>query len=235
MTGFRFAVGSLAVVTAVAAAACAGAAEPAGSSEPATSALPPTTAAREFGVPAHMTIPDEGTVTVEFVTYGDVDPDDEIPFGVVPNVQIAVIWEREPIDARDSIRHLDDWWMTVGGNDKGIDRRIFPGVRVQSTAEKLAASPARFVVTGSDGKSEISIDYTDDGSYLYSFCVMSPVVDDLIAGCNYRPISLWKYGSDMTVHAYFTHGYAIVEEGIGGEERYQRFLDGEILTESATV
>ena len=233
MAGFKLAVGSLAVVTA---AACAGGAEPASSSEPAPSAPPQTTAAREFGVPAQMTIPDEGTVTVRFVTYGDVDLDDEIPFGVVPNVQIAVIWEREPIDRRDSIRHLDDWWMTVGGNDKGIDRRIFPGVRVQSTAEKLATAPARFVATGSDGKLEISVDYTDDGSYLYSFCVMSPVVDDLIAGCNYRPISLWKYGSsDMIVYAYFTHGYAIVEEGLGGEERYRRFLDGEILKESATV
>ena len=122
MTGFKLAVSSLAVVAAVAAAACADAPEPAGSSAPATSAPPPPpAAAREFGAPAQMTIPDEGTVTVRFVTYGDVDPDDEIPFGVVPNVQIAVIWEREPIDARDSIRHLDDWWMTVGGNDKGIE------------------------------------------------------------------------------------------------------------------
>ena len=83
----------LAVVTA---AACAGAAEPAGSSEPASS-VPPTTEAREFGVSARADPPDEGTVTVRFVTYGDIDPDDEVPFGVIPDVQIAIIREDEII------------------------------------------------------------------------------------------------------------------------------------------
>lgn len=71
---------------------------------------------------------------------------------------------------------------TVGGNDLGIERRIPPGVRVQSTAEKLAAAPARFITTGFDGTAEIHINYIDDGAYDYSSCVISPIVDDLMAG-----------------------------------------------------
>ena len=234
VAGLRLVYGSLAVVMA---ANCSnGGASLAPSVSSSASLATTTWPVRGFEAQDQVDFPDEDTITVRFVTYGDVDLDDDIPFGMIPDVQIAVIRERELISAHDSIRHLDDWWMTVGGNDAGIDRRIFPGVRVQSTAEKLAAAPARFVATGSDGKLEISIDYTDDGYYAYSFCVISPDVDDLIAGCNYRPISLWKYGSsDTTVYVYLTHGYAIVEEGLGGEERYQRFLEGEILKETATV
>lgn len=233
VVGLRLVCGSLAVVVA---AACSGGGASAGSSSsPATTTWP----VREFGVPDSEDFPEEGAVTVKFVTYGDVDPDDEVPFGVMPDVQIAVIREKESTGTRgSSIRHLDNWWMTVGGIGPSIHRPIPPGVRVQSTAEKLAAAPARFVTTGSDGTLEISIDHTGTRSYLYSFCVMSPVVDDLIAGCNHRSISLLNYvmTSDiMTVYLYFAYGYAIVEEGPNGDGRYQRFLDGEVLRDPAKV
>lgn len=230
----KLAWGPLAVIVT---ASCSGGGASAGSSSsPTTTAWP----VREFGVPDLVDFPDEGTVTVRFVTYGDVDLDDEVPFGMVPDVQIAIIKEKESIGVLDSIEHLDNWWMTVGGIGPGIHRRIPPGVRAQSTAEKLAAAPARFAATGSDGTSKISIDYkyTTAGSQLFSFCVMSPIIDNLIAGCNYRSISLLNYimTSDvMTVYAYFNHGYAIVEEGPNGDERYQRFLDSEVLKEPALV
>ena len=235
MAGFRLAVGSLAVMTA---AACAGAPEPAGSSAPATSAPPPpTAAAREFGVPAR--IPDEGTVTVRFVTYGDIDPDDEVPFGMIPDVQIAIIREKEVIDKEgyigknespyETIDYLDEWWETVGGHDLGIKKRIPPGVRVQSTSEQLAAAPARFVTTGPDGTAESPITYYKD-SWSFTFCALSPAVDNLIAGCSpqsiyIRPIPRSK-SEEITIQIYFTHGYAIVEPWRVDGDRFQRFSDG---------
>ena len=227
MAGSKLAISALAVVTA---AACAGAAEPAGSSEPASSAPPPTTTAREFGVPARVSIPDEGTVTVEFVTYGDIDPDDEVPFGMIPNVQIAIIKEDEIMgedyftkekEIRDNLRL---WWETVGGHDLGIEKHIPPGVSVQSTQEQLAAAPARFVTTGPDGKAVVPVDYTRD-SYMYSFCAISPVVDNLIAGCNTWSMSLLG-PTETSIQIYFTHGYAIVEPWRVDGDRFRRFSDG---------
>ena len=226
MAGFKLAVGSLVV------AACAGASEPAGSSEPAPSVPPPTTAARQFGVPDQADPPDEGTVTVRFVTYGDIDPDDEVPFGMVPDVQIAIIKEDEIIgedyftkekEIRDNLRL---WWETVGGHDLGIEKRIPPGVSVESTQEQLAAAPARFVTTGSDGTVEVPVDYTRD-SYTYSFCAISPVVDNLIAGCNSNKWGISLRGvKETTIQIYFTHGYAIVEAWQVDGDRFQRFSDG---------
>ena len=231
VAGFKLAIGSLMVVMA---AACSGAPEPAGSSAPATSAPPPTTATREFGVPAQMTIPDEGTVTVRFVTYGDIDPDDEVSSGLIPDVQIAIIREEEVIMKEGYINeyeseyettdYLGDWWETVGGHDLGIKRRIPPGVRVQSTPEQLAVTPARFVTTGPDGTVEVPVDYTRD-SYMYSFCAISPVVNHLIAGCNTRGMSLLG-AKEVNIQIYFTHGYAIVEAGPVDGDRFQRFSDG---------
>ena len=231
MAGFKLAGGLLVVVMA---AACTGAAEPAGSSEPASSVPPTTTAAREFGVPARVSdIPDEGTLTVRFVTYGDIDPDDEVPFGMIPDVQIAIIREDETIgedyftkekEIRNNVRL---WWETVGGHDLGIMKRIPPGVRVQSTPEQLAAAPAHFVTTGPDGTVEVPVDYTKD-SYMYSFCAISPVVDNLIAGCNTRGMSLLapKWVRETSIQIYFSHGYAIVEPWRVGGDRFQRFSDG---------
>ena len=231
MAGFKLAIGSLMVVLA---AACASAPEPAGSSEPAPSVPPPTTAAREFGVPAQMTIPDEGTVTVRFVTYGDIDPDDEVPFGMIPGVKIAIIKEDETIgedyftkekEIRDNLRL---WWETVGGHDLGIEESSPPGVRIQSTSEQLAVAPARFVTTGPDGTLEMPIAYDLDESDKYSFCTISPVMNYLIAGCSYQNISLWRYvrtAETMAIYVYFTHGYAIVEDSFNGGERFQRFSD----------
>ena len=227
VAGFKLAVGSLVVVMA---AACTDAPEPAGSSAPATSAPPPTTAAREFGVPARVSIPDEGTVTVEFVTYGDIDPDDGVPFGMIPNVQIAIIKEDEIIgedyftkekEIRDNLRL---WWETVGGHDLGIEKHIPPGVSVQSTQEQLASAPARFVTTGPDGTVEVPVDYTRN-SYMYSFCAISPVVDHLIAGCNTRSMSLLG-PTETSIQIYFTHGYAIVEPWRVDGDRFRRFSDG---------
>ena len=187
-------------------------------------------------------LPDEGTVTVRFVTYGDIDPDDEVPFGMIPDVQIAIIkdreviiWEGNEYESRyeyEATYHLRDWWETVGGHNLGIEKRIPPGVRVQSTPEQLTAAPARFATTGPDGTLEMSIAYDLNKSENqdYHFCAMSPVVDSLIAGCNYQPyISLKRYigsGDAMTIYVYFAHGYAIVEDSFKGGDRFRRFSDG---------
>ena len=116
------------------------------------------------------------------------------------------------------------WWETVGGHDLGIKQLIPPGVRVQSTPEQLAAAPARFVTTGPGGTLEMPIAYNLNESNKYSFCAMSPVVDSLIAGCNYqRYISPWRYvqfGDTMIIYVYFTHGYAIVEDSFTASDRF---------------
>ena len=46
-------------------------------------------------------------VRVRFVAYGDVDPNDDIDFGVIPDLQIAVINDRES----------SEWWNSVGGDN----------------------------------------------------------------------------------------------------------------------
>lgn len=248
MAGLRLACGSLAVV---AAAACSGGGAPpappadsgsspmpeavtASSGPPASSTdsaswpAPTTSTVRELTAPVRASDPQvKGTVTVRFVSYGDADPDDGVPFGVVPHVKIAVISEED----------LSDWWATVGGNDLGIYQYIPPGARVQSTAEKLASAPAHFVTTGPDGTVEIPIDYTRDSS-TYQFCAISPIVDDLIAGCNPFTISisgLWR-PEEATIQIYFAYGHATVKLRQADGDRYQQLIDGsEISEEPATV
>lgn len=157
------------------------------------------------------------TAPIRFVTYGDINSDDDIPCGMLPDVRIAVI--------QDSYTPILDWWTAVGGNELGIER--FPpstGVRVPSTADNLSDAPAQFVTTGPDGTAEILLASYDE-RFHYMFCAISPI-DDLIAGCNH--ISNWsgpEDGSDIsTVYIYFTHGHAIVE--VWSSDRYQGFLDG---------
>lgn len=83
----------------------------------------------------------------------------------------------------------------------------------------------------------MSIAYNLSDDHDYVFCAMSPVVDSLIAGCNYQNMSLWRYirsGDAMTIYVYFIHGYAIVEDSFNGGDRFRRFSDGvEVSDESA--
>ena len=168
-------------------------------------------------------------VRVRFIAYGDVDPSDDINFGMIPDLLIAVI-----NDGRES----SDWWNTVGvGNfddmPPGARMHIPPGAQIQSTAEAIAASPIDFITTRLDGTSET---YLNPSEY-FSVCVISPV-DALIAGCSLSE-SIWGR-HDPIFYIYFSHGRVYIDRGQDGSERYHRFLYGHqgsysLLGEPATI
>ena len=153
--------------------------------------------------------------TVRLVAYGDVDSDDDVPCGMLPDVRIAVISEEFFGE-----QAFQDWWEAVGGNELGIEEYIPPGVRVPSTAGRLSDAPAQFVTTSSDGTVEVPVAYEPE-PYDYMFCAIWPL-DDLIAGCNYLPSAVLSIYT--TVYVYLAHGYAVVD--LDSSDRYQRFLDG---------
>ena len=154
----------------------------------------------------------DDTVTVRFVAYGDMDSDDDVPCGMLPDVRIAVV------EANNRL----NWWKAVGGSELGIERFIPPGARVPTTAERLAAAPAQFTITGADGTVNMLI--ADDPEIrVYSVCAILPG-DDLIAGCNHNDFRIGESVFNSTVYIYFTHGHATLE--VGSSDRYQRFLNG---------
>lgn len=148
--------------------------------------------------------------TVRFVAYGDVDRGDDVGCGMLSSVKLAVV------NGYDDIL---SWWRLVGA-DLGIGGGLAPpGLQIPSSDERLSAAPARFLTTGPGGTAEAFIGNVG----WYTVCAMSPVVQDLIAGCSHEPIWL-DFGSE--VYVFFSHGHAIVETGPEAAERYQRFLDG---------
>ena len=167
---------------------------------------------------------EDAQVRVRFIAYGDVDPSDDIAFGVIPDLQIAVINDRE----------ASEWWNTIGGDDlddmpPGALMFIPPGAQVRSTAEAIAASPIDFITTGPDGTAETYLNPLKPSRY-FSICVISPV-DELIAGCS---LSEWIW-SDATnewrdptlFYIYFSNGRAYIDREQNGDERYYRFLHGD--------
>ena len=119
-----------------------------------------------------------GYFTVRFVAYGDVDSDDDVPCGMLPDVRIAIISEKSGGEWRS-------WWEAVGGNELGISQFMPLGARVPSTAEKLSKAPAQLVSTGPDGTAEIIIPHDPEENDNSSLCAISPV-EDLIVGCSHR-------------------------------------------------
>ncbi len=153
--------------------------------------------------------------TLRFVAFGDVDGDGGVGFGVVPDMRVAVI------DKAD----LGDWWSAVGGDALGIRELVPPGVQVQATAAGLESAPAQWATTGPDGTAEISFTLTKPKAS--TFCVLSPVVENLIAGCSQYVWRIWK----GTFYVYFSHGRAFLINETDTAERYQQFLDeGEPVT-----
>ena len=185
---------------------------------------------------------DSDTAIVRFVAYGDMDSDDDVPCGMLPDIRIAVIHRYF------HARVLDAWWEAVGGGELGIVGSIPPGVRVPTTAERLSAvaeQPIRttttdystgvvrfdrfakgaefitIVSTGPEGTVKLPITVHPESSTDYSFCAISP--DDVIIGC-YDRVSGLSANEYYTVYIYLTHGHAVIEEG--SSDRYQSFLDG---------
>ncbi len=153
--------------------------------------------------------------TLRFVAFGDVDGDGGVGFGVVPDMRVAVI------DKAD----LGDWWSAVGGDALGIRELVPPGVQVQATAAGLESAPAQWATTGPDGTAEISFTLTKPKAS--TFCVLSPVVENLIAGCSQY---VWRILKG-TFYVYFSHGRAFLINETDTAERYQQFLDeGEPVT-----
>lgn len=203
-----------------ASAACSDQPETTVSPSPATA----TTEAELRTVPAPSTEEDAEEVRVKFVAYGDVDPNDDIPSGVIPDVKIF---------AMDTGRELAGWWDAIWDVEMGVTS-IAPGVQIQSTAERIESSPVNFVTTGSDGKAET---YFERYS-VYTICVVSPIAD-VIAGCN-RWEWIGKKPSSYVYFVYFSHGRAYIDSEEDGSERYQRFLHGGLeayspLGEPATI
>ena len=209
-------------------AACSGQSGPAPSSVPTestavSSPVTTTTEVERHTVPAPLAEEDEERVRVRFVAYGDVDPNDDIPSGLIPDVRIAVIYEKE----------LQDWWDTIGGGDLGHLKYLPPGAQIQSSEADITSSQVDFAITGYDGTTEI---YAEQ-SGVFSVCVVSPI-GDLIAGCS--PTDWMGRLPEDIFYIYFSHGRAYFDRGRDGSERYHRFLYGKQNSysssgESATI
>ena len=161
----------------------------------------------------------DGTTTVRFVAYGDVDRGDDVGCGMMPEARLAVIVGNDDIA---------DWWELIGG-ELGVIEQTPPGLQIPSSSEKLSAASAFFVTTGSDGTAEAHI--ADTGE-IVTICAMSTIAENLIAGCSHERIRL-KDGTD--VYVYFSHNHAIVETGPEGAERYERFLNGADISDRPRV
>ena len=233
-------------------AACSSGSESAPSrvpAEPTAASAPAVTATTVEPAPSSVPYPqfdEDVEVRVRFIAYGDVDPNDDIDFGVIPDVRIAVITYRES----------SDWWNTVGSEiseeSPGAELLIPPGAQMQSTAEAITASPIDFVTTGPDGTAETYLNPLKP-SRSFSICVISPI-DDLIAGCSLeewiRPEAIneeriWSEALDewrdpTIFYIYFSNGRAYIDQELDGSERYYRFLYGDrdsysTLSEPATI
>ena len=173
-----------------------------------TSPVTTTTEVEWRTVPAPLTEEDEEKVRVRFVAYGDVDPNDDIPFGVISDVRIFTLNDGE----------LLDWWDAIWDKDKGEmgQSGIPPGVQMQSTAEGIESVQTDFVTTESDGTTRT---YVEPG--VYTICVVSPI-DELIAGCLHKESTGRR--RDIIFYVYFSNGRAYIDDERDGGERYQRFL-----------
>ena len=146
-------------------------------------------------------------VRIKFIAYGDVDPNDDIDFGMIPDLQIAVITERE----------LQEWWDAIVASDLGYISYPPPGAQIQSAVEDIASLPIDSIIAGSEGTAETYL----KPSEVFLICVISPV-DLLIAGCGDRESTgRWH---EMVFYIYFSHGRAYINRDPDGSERYHRLL-----------
>ena len=196
-------------------AACSGGSESAPSRVPAepTAASAPavtTTTAEWRTLPYPLVDENEdeyAEVRIKFIAYGDVDPNDDIAFGMIPDLQIAVITERE----------LQEWWDAIVASDLGYISYPPPGAQIQSAGEDIASLPIDSIITGSEGTAETYL----KPSEVFLVCVISPV-DLLIAGCGDRESTgRWR---EMVFYIYFSHGRAYINRDPDGSERYHRLL-----------
>ena len=101
------------------------------------------------------------------------------------------------------------WWEALGAysalDGTGIGRSIPPGAQVASTAEQVAAAPARYVTTSADGTVHAEL----DRSTYYLFCAMSPDDAGVVAGCtSHYGLLSHRRGEPVTLHILLSHGRA---------------------------
>ena len=158
---------------------------------------------------------DDVEVTVRFVAFGDVDRGDGTSLGIVPNVRIAVIKEED----------VSGWWKSVTGIEGYLSPTYYipPGAQVQSSFDGISTAPASFVTTGLDGTVEKVFRFDSRAIGRRMFCVISPLDEDLIAGCS-QIENVWLpiFDSlDTTFYIYFSDGRAYVDID---SSRYQQFI-----------
>lgn len=163
----------------------------------------------------------EAVVTMRFVAFGDVDNDDDTPLGMMPDVRIAAIKGRD----------VSDWWASiitdeefVADEDSDIRYYMPPGIQIVASSRSIYNAPATFLTTRSEGTIELTLTISKLAELEYMVCVISPVDEDLIAGCS-EIEELWHHvdGFMATLYIYFSNGRAYIDSD---SERYQRFLDG---------
>lgn len=168
----------------------------------------------------------EAVMTMRFVAFGDVDNDDDTPFGMVPDVRIAAIKGRD----------VSDWWASVfigegfiAGEDSDIRYYVPPGVQIMTSPGSTSNAPATFLTTGPEGTIESALTISEWAELEYMICVISPIDGDLIAGCSSIE-RLWHYVDNFTatLYIYFSNGRAYVDSDSG---RYQLFLDGTLTSD----
>lgn len=167
----------------------------------------------------------EAVVTMRFVAFGDVDNDDNTPLGMVPDAQIAAIKGYD----------VSDWWASViadeelvADEDSDIRYYVPPGVQIVASSGRIYNAPAAFLTTRSEGTIELTFTISKLAELEYMVCVISPVDEDLIAGCSGIE-KLWHHvdGFTATLYIYFSNGRAYIDSDSG---RYQRFLDGTLTS-----
>ena len=138
-------------------------------------------------------------VPVEFVASAHRGDGDGTDSAALAGVTVAIVeWNDR-----------ERWWEALGvyspHDGTGIRRGIPPGAQVASTAEQVAAAPARFVTTSAEGTAHAEL----DRSTYYLFCAMSPDDAGLVAGCtnDYDPLR-HSFGAPVTLHIAYSHGRA---------------------------
>ena len=157
---------------------------------------------------------------VRFVAYEDAGGD----AGMLAGTRIAII------DASVGSTAIYEWWQAIAANTEGPLWRTIgpwrsPGFAVATTAEQIAAAPARWAVTGTDGTAEATLSY--GGHYL--FCVIAEATPDMVSGCvstRYLPGTSHIHDlrvEEPAVYVYLSEGRAYFDLNDG---RYRRIRGG---------
>ena len=168
------------------------------------------------------------TVTITVKTANDPPtPADDIAYASVgATVHTDVLADdtdpEDDINVANDFGGFSDWWQTVAANPSGLVLgATLPGVAMATTADRIAAAPARWVVTEADGTAEVTLPYGD-----YFFCAVAAGVHDMISGCGFTNEPDWHdafFTKDPNVHVYFSEGRAYFDVD---HRRYRRIKDG---------